>query len=455
MRKKWPGLFLLGVAVLPYTTIADEAQRKLDPKRIINESASFLKEREPDLTAEENALYEKASDLLAGKPDLALSLLEGIGAKSGPGASAPASPAFDLLLGNVYYSLGAIEKAEARYLSAVNRYPSFLRAWTNLGVLYYTQSQFKKAIPCLMKAVTLGDRASTTSGMMGFCLENTGDPIGAEVAYIQALAGDPGNVSWMEGLLRVYLADKQYARAEVMVRNLIKVNPSEPKYWLTYSKIMVATDRKLEAIALLEQTLSTGIAGEAERAELAGLYADEQLIPEAAQTYGGIKVTTQVLGPQNTLQLLRTLIASSEWDKAQALLNEIEPTFVAGGREEVLQVKADLFSARKQWGAAKDTLHELLRLAPMNGKALVSLGRVYTAEGDTVHATLAFEAAVQTREGVFSASVELATIELKNRHYEKSASYLEKALSFQKTQDLEDILTQVRTLVPGSERNES
>jgi len=455
MRKKILTLFLLSAAVLPYTTIADEVQRKLDPKRIINESSHFLKEREPDLTAEENALYEKASDLLTSKPDLAVSLLEGIGTKSGSGTNELASPAFDLLLGNVYYSSGAVEKAEARYLSAVSRYPSFLRAWTNLGILYYAQGQFKKAIPCLMKAVTLGDRASTTSGMMGLCLENTGDPIGAEVAYIQALAGDPGNVSWMEGLLRVYLAAKQYARAEIMVRNLIKVSPSEPKYWLTYSNIMAATDRKLEAIALLEQTLSTGIAGEAERAELAGLYAEEQLIPEAAQTYGGIKATTQVLGAQKSLQLVRTLIASSEWDKARALLNEIEPRFSAGGREEFLQVKADLFSARKKWDAARDTLQELLRLAPMNGKALVSLGRVYTAEGDAVQATLAFEAAVQTRDGTFSASVELATIELKNRHYEKSVSYLERALSFQKSQDLEDILTRIRTLVPDSERNDS
>ena len=38
---------------------------QLDPKRIINQSNSFLKEREPEMTEEEYALYEKIVTILA------------------------------------------------------------------------------------------------------------------------------------------------------------------------------------------------------------------------------------------------------------------------------------------------------------------------------------------------------------------------------------------------------
>ena len=45
------------------------------------------------------------------------------------------------------------------------------------------------------------------------------------------------------------------------------------------------------------------------------------------------------------------------------------------------------------------------------------------------------------------ASLELANIELKNRHYAKSVEYLQKALSIEKTDAVEDFLARVKTMV--------
>jgi hypothetical protein len=72
---------------------------------------------------------------------------------------------------------------------------------------------------------------------------------------------------------------------------------------------------------------------------------------------------------------------------------------------------------------------------------------VFLAEGDEVHAILAFEAAVQTAEGAHPASLVLANLELKRRHFERSVSYLEKALSLERNEEIEDILDRVRSLV--------
>ena len=82
----------------------------------------------------------------------------------------------------------------------------------------------------------------------------------------------------------------------------------------------------------------------------------------------------------------------------------------------------------------------------MNGRALLSVGRTYAAEENWARATLAFEAAYRVPETIYRASLELANIELRNRHYDRSVEYLEKALSIQKTDGVADYLARVRTL---------
>src|ERR1044071_2945911 len=94
--------------ILEYQRAREAAQSSLggtgkgpqvDSKRIINESNSFLKEREAEMSSEEYALYEKIATMLTTNPDLALHLLEGMmNEKETP------SPAFQFILGNVYYS---------------------------------------------------------------------------------------------------------------------------------------------------------------------------------------------------------------------------------------------------------------------------------------------------------------------------------------------------------------
>ena len=120
------------------------------------------------------------------------------------------------------------------------------------------------------------------------------------------------------------------------------------------------------------------------------------------------------------------------------------------GRITFLQTRADLLAAQKKWADARKELQALLELAPLDGRALLSLGRAYAAEDDLPHAIFAFEAAFQIPNYTYRASLELATIELKNRHYDKSVEYLEKALSIERTSAVEDYLARVRTLIVKS-----
>jgi tetratricopeptide (TPR) repeat protein len=428
------------VLLLPAIGLAAASAPNLDPKRIINDSNGFLKEREPEMTEEEYALYEKVS-----QPEFALKLLEAM-----MNDKEPPSPAFSFMLGNVYYAAGQMDKAETNYRSALNRYPTFLRGWSNLGVLYYAANRFADAIPCLSKAITLGDHEPATFGLLGYCLERTGNVVPAEMAYMQAMAGEPTNGDWMEGLLRIYIQGKQNDRAESLVKNLIKEHPKEARYWLTYANILLASHRKLEAMAVLETSVAAGVAGVDELGLLADLYAEEQLIPEAVATYQKILVPSPELGEQKLLNLAQALTADGKWREADKVLGLLPATLSPESRINFLQTKADLLAAQKKWADARKELQELLKLAPLNGKALLSLGRAYAAEDNVPRATFAFEAAFQIPNYTYRASLELATIELKNRHYDKSVEYIEKALSIERTSAIEDFLARVKTLVVKS-----
>ena len=181
---------------------------KLDSKRIINQSYSFLKEREPEMTEEEDALYQRVVLLVPTQPDFAMQLLENM-----MNGDQPASPAFDFALANLYLNNGRRDDAETHYHAAIKKYPDFLRAWTNLGILYYMTQRYPDATAALSKAVSLGDHDAGTIGLLGYCLDREGDPVAAEMAYLQALSLAPENTDWLEGLIAIYQEGKQYARA--------------------------------------------------------------------------------------------------------------------------------------------------------------------------------------------------------------------------------------------------
>jgi tetratricopeptide (TPR) repeat protein len=415
---------------------------KLDPKRVINESNAFLKEREPEMNAEEFALYEKVITLLGTNPELAVRLLEAM-----MNDKEPPSPAFEFILGNAYYNSNQIDKAETRYLSSVKRYPTFIRAWNNLGVLYYTAGRYADAVPCFSKSVVLGDHDPMTFGLLGYCLEKGEDYISAELAFMQALGGDPNNTDWKEGLLRICMEGNQYARAEALVKKLIKDHPQESRYWLTEANILLAENRKVEAMVLLEAASATTVAGPDELTLLGDLYVSQHLPTEAIATYWKLREISAPAGEKRLLTLAEMLTTTGKLREAQEVLTQLEPQITPASRVAYLQARANWFFAQKQWPETRRELEALLRLAPFNGRAHLTLGRTCVAQDDLAHAAFAFEAAARAPETKYLASLELANLELKNRHYAKSVEYLEQALAIERTDAVEDYLARVKTLV--------
>lgn len=416
----------------------------LDPKRIINQSSSFLKDREPDMTAEESAIYDKMAGMLSTSPELAIRLLEGM-----VGKKEPPSPAFDLILGNAYYAANQFDRAESMYQAALKRYPDFLRAWTDLGILDYAAGRYPEAVANLTKAVSLGDRDAATFGVLGYSLEKQGDLVSAEMDYLQALGSDPANLDWKEGLLRVYIAGRQFGRAEPLARTIVEAEPAEAQHWLDYAGILLAEGRKPDALVILDEAVGAGAAGPDELELLGDLYAEQGLAPEAAAAYRKLLASARPRGERKLLQFARVLIAAGQLEEAEHILGEIAGASAPASQLELLRVRADLRLAQERWPEARREIEALLAKAPLDGRGLLVLGQTYAKEGNWPRAAIAFEAANRIPASAYQADLELANIEIQNRHFTKAAAYLEKALALHKTDAVETAYARIKALLPN------
>jgi len=417
------------------------------PARIIEASGDFLKKIEPEMTEAEQAVYDKIAPILSRRPQLALKLLKSMAGTTPDGASKP-TPAFEFMMGNAFYAVNDFSAAEKKYRSVVERNPAFVKAWKNLGVLYYVQNRYAEAAPCFSRAVALGDRDPMTFGLFGTSLEKTGNAVSAESSYLQALAADPANINWIEGLLRLYLADKRLGKAETLVLALLKAHPQEAKYSLTYLNLLLSSQRKLEAISLLQRMSDTGLAREEDVGVLADLYAEQQMIPEALATLDLLAKSQPELARQRLLRLARTLIAARSWNGAATVLEALsQATHSSPARIAYLETKVELELARKHWIDAKRELQALLEEAPSSGTAWMGLGRVHMAETEEAEAVAAFERAREIPESAYRASLELANIACKNRRYAQCLGHLDHALGIQQSLAVQNFRNQIRNLV--------
>lgn len=428
----------------PQWIFGQSKRPEVDTKNSVKASLSFLREREPELTPEEYAIYEKIAGLLSTSPELGVTMLEGMmNEKERP------SPAFEFALGNAYYSANRMDEATKYYRSAIDRYPDFLRAWKNLGMVHYAKSDFAEAVKCLSKAMILGDKEPTTAGLLGYCLEMQGDLLAAETAYLQALSSDPANPDWQRGLLGIYVRERQFGRAESLIRRMIKATPTDAHLWLDYAGILISDHRALEAMAVLESAQAAGVAGPDELLLLGDLYAQQGLATEAAAVYAKVLGADRSRGEQKLVYFAQVLIAAGKVPEAEQTLAAIKGAPTAEGRIALLQTRADLLMAKQRWSEARKEIEALLAIAPLNGRALLSLGRTYAKEDDLPRAGFAFEAAARLPEAAYQANLELGNIEVKNRHFAKAVAYLEKALQLKKSDEIEDYLVRLRALVPS------
>jgi tetratricopeptide (TPR) repeat protein len=438
--------WLLGAALVQWgaaSGIAGSPASKADLNRIINGSANFLKNREPEMTGIEYALYEKVVAMIEVQPDFAMQLLEGMMS----GKDRP-SPAFEFVLGNAYYTSGRCDLAEAYYRRAIEQYPDYQRAWCNLGVLYYAAQRYDQAARCIGRAVALGDGTPETLGLLAYSYQREGNPVAAEMAYLRGVSVAPEKPDLIEGLFSLYVDQKQYGRADALGRQLLRVCPKESRYWMQYAALLVAQERKIDAITVLESARSLQLAGDEMLLLLGDLCAQQKLFPEAIVAYTAVSKEKTALGVARLLGFARALVEDGQLKSAETLMGSLESSIPDALRGEFLQARADVRAAKKDWAGARQDLDAVLASQPLNGAAWLQLGQVMRAAQQPIAAQQALAAAAQRPETAYRAHLELADLALEDRRFPECIDHLEQALSIEKSPVIQDYLTKIKAIAP-------
>lgn len=432
------GLACLSLTVHGATRGLPDVAPNLDPRKLVNRSLNFLREREPEMNEVEYALYTRMIPIVESTPELALELLETMLSDD-----KPESAAFEFVLGNVYFALERMEGAEEHFLRAVEQHPSFLRAWVNLASVYYATGRFREAIPCFAKAISLGDREASTFGLMASALRESGNTFAAETAYKQAMTSEPGNPDWINGLLEIYLKTEQHAPAAALARELLQSQPDDPRNWTLYSGLLVVLERRDEAIAVLQAGADLGLISPQSWHVLGDLYAAAGLPREAAAAYARGGEDTD---DERVFIYVRALLQERRFEQAEKVLADLDRSAGSHPSPALLRARAELARERGDPAAARRELEAALRLDPLHGSTLLALAGLHLEAKEFAHAELLYEQAAQQPESEFAARVELAQLALRDHRHAEAIEHARAAQAIRPSDDLQEFITRIRTL---------
>ena len=79
------------------------------------------------------------------------------------------SAALDFALATMYYQRGRLSRSSESYKVAIKKFPSFLRAYKNLGFVELSLGNYQEAARNLSRSISLGEGDGVTFVALGYC----------------------------------------------------------------------------------------------------------------------------------------------------------------------------------------------------------------------------------------------------------------------------------------------
>lgn len=383
-------------------------------------------EVEPKISKEDYDTLEQVRVLSRTEPPAAIELL-----KNKIQGDPRCSSVFDFALATLLYQLDQPQAAITSYQNTLKKTPNFLRALRNLAYVQIQQQFFAQGAKSLSKSLSLGDASADTYGMLGYCHLMQGKYSSAENAYRFALARDPDNLAIQNGLIRCLEAMGRYEETVALLDELIHKNPDDPAYWLTQVNSLNQLGQYRRAVANIEILRRMNKASEPALLLLGDLYLNLELPIHAHDAYASALQLKGNLPPKHFIRAATQLANQNAYERAISYAKQIQARYGDILEKEdainFLNLRARLFTYAKQFDQAAIILENLVQKDPLNGEALILLGRSYTELEDYSRAAIAFERAARTETHSSDALVEHARMHVKDNQYQAALKLLRQA----------------------------
>ena len=350
-------------------------------------------ELEPRVSPEEVALLERLRPLMGTDLRKAAQLLEH---EIKPDSSAM----LHYNLGSIYFQQDQMDKALRRYRRAVEKFPSFRRAYRNLGMIYVRSGKYDEAIASFTRMIELGGGDAYSYGLLAFAYAAKEDYLAAEAAYRNALLLQPDNTEWRLGLTRCVLKQQKFEDAVALLDVLIQRYPEKPEFWLLQANAYLGMKQPLKAAVNLACLDSMRKATPENLILLGDLYLSEDLEDLAAQAYGMGLSEEPPLPAARVIRCAQQLAAKGAFAQARfvnaRLRSAREKSLEPSDRTQLAKLDARIAMAQGEDGPELvRALEETLKLNPLDGDALMLMAQYYTRKNESERAILHYERAAE------------------------------------------------------------
>ncbi len=402
-------------------------------------------EVEPRVTPEEVAILEKVRPLMAtgDLPKAEAALKKAM--------KPDCSAILDFTLGGIQFQQDKLPDALGNYKEAVRKFPSFRRAWRNLGLINVRQSSFDAAITSFIKMLELGGGDAYAYGLLGYAYSSKQDYQPAEASYRNALLLQPENTEWRLGLTRCVFKQQKFEDCAALLDVLIARYPDKPDFWMLQAHAFLGMKKPLQAAENLEALDNIGKATVDSAHTLGDIYVSENLMDLAVRAYGraiAIDANQPLSRPLRAAEVLAARGAPSQSRKLALQIHEaFDQRMEQPERQKLLKLEARLSMA--EGGSSPETagvLEELIKIDPLDGEALMLLGQHYSRLNEPDRAIFYYERAASLEAFESNAKVRQAQVLVGLTRYSEAVPLLRRAQEVKPREDIARYLEQVERM---------
>lgn len=396
---------------------------------------------EPRVSQDDMALLELVRQLMPDELGAAERLLS-------ESIRPDASAVLDLTLGGIKFQQERLDEALVNFRAAVGKFPSFRRAYRNIGLICTRQGRHEDAIAAFNRMIELGGADAYSYGLLGYCHSARQDYQPAEAAYRTALLLQPENVEWRLGLTRSVFKQAKYEDAASLLDVLITAFPDKGDFWMLQAHTYLGLKQPMKAAVNLEALDSLGKSTVDSLYTLGDIYVTEAL-PDLA--YSAFQRALRKAPGQPAAKSIRSaelLAARGGSSQASALLELIKTTFSEtlsdADRRRVLKLQARVAMAA---GADSEQnaaiLQEAISLDPLDGEALMLLGQHHARNGKPDEAIMQYERAARLDQYAAPAKVAIARVYVSQSRFTEALPLLRDAQAVRPREDVARYIEQV------------
>lgn len=385
-------------------------------KRRFANSFLSVSDVEPSVSPDEVEELQEIIELIQqeGKRDRALTKLQGAINKT-------SSANYPYLIGQIHQGEERYDLALEAYLDAVDRTPTFRRAWQQIALLYYRRAldvdnenpvdDYRECARSFGKAISLGLVDETSYGMMAASLLNSDRILAAETAFRMAIMMGPDDKQWTMGLAQCYFRSKRYADAVALLDDMIAQDPDNATLWMYQGNAYLGLDEPKKAARDFQVVDQLGGGTSASTNILADIYANDGLFAEAVPVYLKALELDAATTPDRALRAARMMTGRGDVESAKNLLAGVEAHFGEdlpdGTATEVLKLRAKIAVREGRGEDEIEVLRQIVDRDPLDGDGLILLA-------DALARNEKIEEAIQMLET--AASIENFEAEAKLQH---------------------------------------